>query len=79
MPRSVRNFFLNIDVDGKKTSVATGPRGKGGGFRCRVLVRADGQVHHDDLTVEGVVRQDGLLELKVWDGGNVIFKRITKR
>ena len=78
MPRNVRNFWIEISVDGKKTKVGTGPRNKEGGFRCKVLQRANGAVHHTDLTVEGLVRE-GLLELKVWAGGEVIFKRITKR
>jgi len=77
MPRNVRNFWLNINVDGRKAKVGTGPRSRSGGFRCQVLQRADGAIHHDDITVEGIVR-DGLLDLKVWVGGDVIFKRTTK-
>lgn len=78
MARNVRNFWLDISVDGKAAGVSTGPRNKDGGFRCRVLMRADGQIHHGDLTIDGIV-VDGLLELRVWDGGNMIFKRTTKR
>lgn len=78
MPRNVRNFWLTVKVDGKKSEVGTGPRSKDGGFRCHVLQRADGQVYHEEIVVEGIIR-DGLLELKVWDGGDVIFKRTTKR
>lgn len=77
MPRNVRNFWLKIAVDGKKTDIGTGPRSRAGGFRCQVLQRADGVIHHDDITVEGINR-DGLLELKIWVGGDVIFKRTTK-
>jgi hypothetical protein len=78
MPRNVRNFWLDIEVDGRKAGVGTGPRNKDGGFRCHVRQRSDGQVHHNTIVVEGIVR-DGLLELKVWDDGDVIFKRTTKR
>lgn len=77
MPRNTRNFWIELSIDGKKTKVAAGPRSRSGGFRCRVLQRADGEIHHEDVTVEGIVR-DGLLELKVWVSGDVIFKRTTK-
>ena len=77
MPRNVRNWWIELSVDGKKTAVATGPRSRGGGFRCKVLQRADGAIHHEDITVEGI-HKDGLLELKVWVSGDVIFKRTTK-
>lgn len=77
MPRNTRNFWLNINVDGRKAKVGTGPRSRSGGFRCQVLQRADGAIHHDDVTIEGINR-DGLLELKIWVGGDVIFKRTTK-
>jgi hypothetical protein len=77
MPRVVRNFWVDLTVDGKKTSVGTGPRSRSGGFRCQVLQRADGEIHHEQLIVEGIHR-DGLLELKVWIDGDVIFKRTTK-
>ena len=77
MPRNVRNFWIELSVDGKKTAVATGPRSRSGGFRCKVLQRADGAIHHEDIIVEGIHR-DGLLELKVWVSGDVIFKRTTK-
>lgn len=77
MPRNVRNFWLNITIDGKKTDIGAGPRSRSGGFRCQVLQRADGEIHREELIVEGIPR-DGLLELKVWVGGDVIFKRTTK-
>jgi hypothetical protein len=78
MPRCVRNFFLQIEVDGKKTPIRTGPRSKNGGFHCRLLIRTDGQVHNDDVTIEGRER-NGLLYLTIWAGGENIFRRTTKR
>lgn len=77
MPRVVRNFWVDLTVDGKKAPVGTGPRSRTGGFRCKVLQRADGDIHHEHLIVEGI-HVDGLLELKVWVDGDVIFKRTTK-
>jgi hypothetical protein len=39
MPRNVRNFWLELEVDGKKTKVATGPVRKDGGFTLDVKMR----------------------------------------
>lgn len=80
-PRNVRNFWLDLNVDkgdGTATNTGVGPVAKDGGFRCRVLMRSDGQIYSEDLMVDGIVI-DGLLELRVWDGGRMIFKRTTKR
>jgi len=77
MPRNVRNFWITLNIDGKKTEIATGPRRRDGGFRCRVLTRSDGAVHDEDLVIEGAHRE-GLLKLSVWVRGEVIFSRTTK-
>lgn len=80
MPRNVRNFFLQIDVDGKKTRVATGPRKKDGGFRCQVLMRSDGEIYNDNVVIEGREHQ-GVLTLFITAGSSEehIFTRTTKR
>lgn len=44
MPRCVRNFWLTLFVDGKKSVVSTGPRGKDGGFDLRMQIRDQGVV-----------------------------------
>ncbi len=44
MPKNVRNFWLNLTVDGKKEPVATGPRGAEGGFVLNVYQRDQGEV-----------------------------------
>ena len=38
MPRNVRNFWLNLSVDGKRTDVASGPVAKDGGFELRIKI-----------------------------------------
>lgn len=43
-PRNVRNFWLEITVDGRVRRVNVGPRDKDGGFRIRVFQRSRGQV-----------------------------------
>ena len=67
MPRNVRNFWIEADVDGKKQSVATGPRRKDGGFDMTILMRDDGEVSRQKyLTILGRVNQTtGELKLHV--------------
>lgn len=78
MPRNVRNFWITLDVDGKKTQVATGPRSRAGGFRCRIKMRSEGGILEDDILIEGQVRH-GLLTLNVYAQDNdPVFSRTTK-
>jgi hypothetical protein len=64
MPRNVRNFWLELEVDGKKSRVATGPRRSDGTFSCRVLIRENGRVSDRAVTIYGVVRDGGSLEIR---------------
>ena len=43
MPRVVRNFWLEADVDGRVSTVAGGPRGKDGGITLRIYQRSGGE------------------------------------
>jgi len=40
--RKVRNFWIDLDVDGR-TNVATGPRGRSGGFRQTIYINKGGE------------------------------------
>ena len=57
---AVRNFWIEADVDGRKTSIAFGPRAKDGGFRLLIYQRDKG---HSKLvfTVSGIILQNGRL------------------
>ena len=44
MPRNVRNFWVEAEVDGRKTGIAFGPQGKDGGFELTVYMRNEGEV-----------------------------------
>ena len=44
MPRNVRNFWIEAEVDGRKTPIAFGPTGKDGGFSLTVFMRNEGEV-----------------------------------
>ena len=38
----MRNFWLELNIDGKKTPFEGGPKAKDGGFSLRILVRNKG-------------------------------------
>lgn len=78
MPRNVRNFWITLDVDGKKSKVATGPRNRNGGFECIIKMRSEGQIFEEDIVIQGIVR-NGLLTLNIYtDRTEPIFSRTTK-
>jgi hypothetical protein len=61
MPRNVRNFWITLDVDGKKERVATGPRSSGGGFELQILMRERGEISiAGRLSITGRVREGQL-------------------
>lgn len=65
MPRNVRNFWIDLSVDGRSERVETGPRAKDGGFSLAVLMRDDGDIIRA-LTVRGFVDSDGSLRLQAY-------------
>lgn len=62
MPRNVRNFWVTLSVDGKKTDVATGPVRRDGGFTLSVRMRDEGDIIRV-FTMEGRADDDGTLTL----------------
>lgn len=78
MPRHVRNFFTTLHVDGRKTSIKTGPRSGVGGFDQTVYMRVDGQVD-TVLDIRGITDTDGVLTLRVSVGNSVIYEKKAVR
>lgn len=62
MPRNVRNFWLELNVDGAAKRIETGPRAKDGGFDLVILQRDKGGIVRA-ATIRGVVGTDGRLNL----------------
>lgn len=52
-PKNVRNFWVEITVDGLKKKLASGPRGKKGGFSARIFIREKGEISSKNFTVTG--------------------------
>ena len=66
MPRIVRNFWIDLQVDGRNTKIGTGPRRKDGGFSLDVKQNDDGGIV-DAVSVRGYVNREGVLTLTVTD------------
>lgn len=62
-PRNVRNFWVDLNVDGH-TAIATGPKPATGGFEQTILVRSNG-APHKALDIRGYVNRDGDLVISV--------------
>jgi len=75
-----RNWWLELDVDGRKHTVTGGPRAKDGGFSLQIFQRSDG-ASKKVLSVEGFVSESERLILDVSDelNGNVLVDIVTQR
>jgi hypothetical protein len=78
MPRNVRNFWIELEVDGKKEPVASGPRSKDGGFRLDILQRSKGTITRA-LSVSGRVDSTGRLVLNAYTVDNQVVNVYTDR
>ena len=78
MPRCVRNFWLDAEIDGRRRHLAAGPRSKDGGFRLRILHRHHGDISPMPLCIVGRC-SDGKLTLTISDGGQSVFVKETER
>lgn len=58
MPRNVRNFWIEAEVDGRKTPIKFGPTGKDGGFHLIVYIRNQGEAEKI-AGIEGDTSRDG--------------------
>lgn len=78
MPRCVQNFWVSLEVDGKKEKIATGPRNAGGGFQMRILMRENGDISDDEVVIVGRKDSFGNLILSV-DMPGLGTKTVVKR
>lgn len=67
-PRHVRNFFIELEVDGKKHKIRTGPNRKDGGFYMVIYQRDRGGVSVASR-ISGIADGDDLtLKIQALDG-----------
>lgn len=77
MPRNVRNFWIEAEIDGRKTPIKFGPQGEDGGFSLIVFMRIDGElIWVADITGGIYVEQDDTLCLHIrCDGDSISIQR----
>ena len=63
MPRNVRNWWIEGNIDGRKSALSGGPVSKDGGIDITIYQRDKGQVL-DVLIIKGIAH-DGVLKLEV--------------
>lgn len=80
MPRNVRNFWVELDVDGSKKQIASGPQKADGGINIRILQRDNGGII-TALVINGIVTRDGEIRLMATAPGDhsTSLDVITKR
>jgi len=64
MPRNVRNSWVELDVDGRASTIATGPRRTNGTMTATFYLRNNGDVVRV-LTVRQFVEDDGTITFAI--------------
>lgn len=62
MPRNVRNFWIDVDVDGRRERLSGGPVSKDGGFEATIYMRDAGEVRRA-VEIRGYEHNG---ELRLW-------------
>lgn len=80
MPRNVRNFWIELEVDGRKTRIATGPIAADGGFVLTVRQRDRGGII-TPLRLGGYADAKGYLTLVAnsGNGNELVLARTSRR
>jgi len=79
MPKNVRNFWVDGEIDGYTNNLTGGPRNKEGGIDITIKQRDNGAVT-TALKIEGFANDKGELSLRVKDkDDNLVFENDTKR
>lgn len=60
MPRNVRNWWIEAEIDGRTARIGAGPQSQNGGIFLRVLQRQQGGII-EALRAVGEVQADGRL------------------
>ena len=64
-PRNVRNFWIDLDVDGRSNSVGTGPIAKDGGFSMTISIRENGKISDNKIRIVGTAHESGNINIVV--------------
>lgn len=61
---AVRNFYIDADIDGRRTGLSGGPASKTGGLSATILVRHEGSILRA-VQIWARAKDDGTLTLTV--------------
>ena len=75
---NVRNFYIDADIEGRRTSLTGGPAGKHGGMDITITQRHGGGIE-TAVRIACVARPDGQLETRVHIGGKFVGEYVTQR
>ncbi len=73
---AVRNWWVEVEIDGRITKLAGGPRAKDGEFTLTIRQRNRGQLS-EVLVVDGRVTKDD--ELQIWVSPRLIADAVPGR
>ena len=74
---AVRNFYMNADINGRKTALYGGPSARNGGMSIRITQRNQGGI--DDAVSIQCFELDGELNTDVYIGGKFVGRYKTAR
>lgn len=78
MPKHVRNFWIDLDVEGRGSRVGTGPRSKTGGFSLSIFQRDKGDIMRA-VHIDGLAHDDGELFLRISDHNDIVRHTFTTK
>lgn len=78
MPKNVKNFWIELDIDGKSAPIKAGPRSKDGGFKM-VIRQRDRDCSVLGAVISGESRPNGELRLLIKIPGIDALTFITSR
>jgi hypothetical protein len=70
MPRVTRNFWIVVDIDGRRTRLEGGPQGRSGEFTATIYIRDNGSVLRA-VALSGRAMSDGTLTISAAPAGDV--------
>ena len=78
-PHNVRNFYIEVEIDGYKTTLRGGSPSKDGGMKVTLYQRDSGEITKA-LTVDCTADSEGVLKTKVTNNnGEYLTTVITAR
>lgn len=59
MPRNVRNFWIDAQIDGRESRITGGPSAKDGGMSVEIFFRENGKISDRDILIDCLSAREG--------------------